>query len=771
MKETSEQFAQRLRRPLRHRVPVAVRPARARWRWPSGTIPANAIPSTIVLDRDGPGGRGVHRRGPQDDLRARARPAPRGGVSVGETFRSPRHRRPAARRRRRGGAGRADQLRLALRAAAGARLPLLRLRPGRHRRPDDRRRAGRRRAGRRPRCAPTSVSAAGPDGRSARCCSCSASPPSSSPSAPAFGGLGRLLLEHADVLNRVLRRGHDRGRAGLPRLAAAAAAHQAAVRPPRRRAGRGAAAGHRLRAGLDAVPGPDAVGGLLAGLHRGHRHAAARCSASPTASGSGVPFVLVALGARWAMGATAFLRRHARTVTRVGGAVLVVVGLLLVTGAWTEIMQWLRSLARGHRLRGARAVTRRSPRRGRPAPAPPRRPSAGRRVAGRLLRWWRRLTAMRTALVLLFLLALAAVPGSLLPQRSLSQNKVNAVLHRPPDAGAGAGPALPVRRLQLAVVRRDLPAAVHLADRLRAAAGARARPGAAGRAAAGPAQPAPAARLRRAAPRRWPAPQALDVVEEELRVRRFRVVRAGRRAGALRREGLPARRPATCCSTSPWWRCCSAWPAASCGATRAASWSPRARASATPSSSTTPTRPGRWSTSSDLTPLCVDLDNFQAKYEENLTAASFTADIRYGAPGEAGRPTTIGVNHPLRIDGDRVYVTGHGYSPTFSVTLPDGTTFTDVSVPFLPTDHGDDGQRGRAQAARPRRRRATTSSRSRASSRPTGLVQNKVLTSIDPRPLAPAGRDLRLPGLPRPGLRASRSRSTRWTRPRSTAAG
>ena len=59
--------------------------------------------------------------------------------------------------------------------------------------------------------------------------------------------------------------------------------------------------------------------------------------------GLGIPFVLVALGARWAMGATSFLRTHARTVTRVGGAVLVVVGILLVTGAWTELMQWLRA--------------------------------------------------------------------------------------------------------------------------------------------------------------------------------------------------------------------------------------------------------------------------------------------------------------------------------------------------------------------------------------------------------------------------------------------
>ena len=39
-------------------------------------------------------------------------------------------------------------------------------------------------------------------------------------------------------------------------------------------------------------------------------------------------------------------------------------------------------------------------------------------------RWWRQLTSMRTALVLLFLLAVAAVPGSVLPQRNLGEEKV-----------------------------------------------------------------------------------------------------------------------------------------------------------------------------------------------------------------------------------------------------------------------------------------------------------------------------------------------------------
>jgi cytochrome c-type biogenesis protein len=59
--------------------------------------------------------------------------------------------------------------------------------------------------------------------------------------------------------------------------------------------------------------------------------------------GLGVPFLLVAMGARWAVGATTFLRRHARAVTVVGGVVLLAIGVLMVTGAWTDMMSWLRS--------------------------------------------------------------------------------------------------------------------------------------------------------------------------------------------------------------------------------------------------------------------------------------------------------------------------------------------------------------------------------------------------------------------------------------------
>jgi len=58
--------------------------------------------------------------------------------------------------------------------------------------------------------------------------------------------------------------------------------------------------------------------------------------------GLGIPFLLVALGARRTLVFSAFARRHARTVMRLGGVLLVVLGLL-VTGAWDAVMMWLRS--------------------------------------------------------------------------------------------------------------------------------------------------------------------------------------------------------------------------------------------------------------------------------------------------------------------------------------------------------------------------------------------------------------------------------------------
>lgn len=59
--------------------------------------------------------------------------------------------------------------------------------------------------------------------------------------------------------------------------------------------------------------------------------------------GLGLPFLLIALGARWAVRATDWLRRHGRRVQIFGGILLMIVGILLVTGLWGELMGWLRN--------------------------------------------------------------------------------------------------------------------------------------------------------------------------------------------------------------------------------------------------------------------------------------------------------------------------------------------------------------------------------------------------------------------------------------------
>ncbi len=60
--------------------------------------------------------------------------------------------------------------------------------------------------------------------------------------------------------------------------------------------------------------------------------------------GLGLPFVLVAAGVGRGMRALDVLRRHRVAIARAGGGMLVVVGVLLVTGVWTAWMNDLQSV-------------------------------------------------------------------------------------------------------------------------------------------------------------------------------------------------------------------------------------------------------------------------------------------------------------------------------------------------------------------------------------------------------------------------------------------
>lgn len=60
--------------------------------------------------------------------------------------------------------------------------------------------------------------------------------------------------------------------------------------------------------------------------------------------GLGIPFVLLTLGFGWASRSVGFLRRHIRTVNIVGGVLLVVLGVLMVSGVWSALMAQLQGV-------------------------------------------------------------------------------------------------------------------------------------------------------------------------------------------------------------------------------------------------------------------------------------------------------------------------------------------------------------------------------------------------------------------------------------------
>lgn len=66
--------------------------------------------------------------------------------------------------------------------------------------------------------------------------------------------------------------------------------------------------------------------------------------------GLGIPFLLIALGLGWASRSLAFFRRHVRAVNVVGGVLLIVLGVLMVTGLWTSIMSSLTGVIAGVEL-------------------------------------------------------------------------------------------------------------------------------------------------------------------------------------------------------------------------------------------------------------------------------------------------------------------------------------------------------------------------------------------------------------------------------------
>ncbi|HKR71688.1 MAG TPA: cytochrome c biogenesis protein ResB [Streptosporangiaceae bacterium] len=101
--------------------------------------------------------------------------------------------------------------------------------------------------------------------------------------------------------------------------------------------------------------------------------------------------------------------------------------------------------------------------------------------------------------------------------------------------------------------------------------------------------------------------------------------------------------------------------------------------------------PGRLVSAGDLQPFSVTLRKFAASYitsgDQRGQPASFAAALRYNSEyGGRQRSYDLRVNHPLIVDGVQVFLLGHGYAPEFKVTDSSGKVRFDQAVPFIPVE-------------------------------------------------------------------------------------
>ena len=88
---------------------------------------------------------------------------------------------------------------------------------------------------------------------------------------------------------------------------------------------------------------------------------------------------------------------------------------------------------------------------------------------------------------------------------------------------------------------------------------------------------------------------------------------------------------------------------------------------------------------SSLIPFTMQLDDFESSFDPvTLNPRDFTAHVTLDVPGEDPAKKTIKVNHPLDVGGAKVYLQGNGYAPDIEVHDAEGNLATDGPVPFIP---------------------------------------------------------------------------------------
>lgn len=309
---------------------------------------------------------------------------------------------------------------------------------------------------------------------------------------------------------------------------------------------------------------------------------------------------------------------------------------------------------------------------------------------------WRQLTSMRVALLLLLLLAVAAVPGSLVPQRSSDPNGVTQFFDNNPQLApvydaiglfdvytspwftaiylllfvSLVGCIIPRVAHHWTALRTPPPTTPARLERLDAYSVLHLDSGAAGR-----------------------AGEVIERATELLRSRRYRtvVIDQGRRGLSVSAERGYLRETGNLV-----FHTAMLGVILSVGVLGGFSWHGQrvlveGQTFVNGAVSYSSFNPGRFFSSDQLATYSMSLDSFQVDYESQNpnaigAANDYAANVTVIDPSGATESKTVRVNDPLRTHGTDIYLLGNGYAPQITVRDPAGNAVFSDTVPFLPQD-------------------------------------------------------------------------------------
>ncbi|MER6999966.1 cytochrome c biogenesis protein ResB [Streptomyces sp. NPDC000410] len=304
------------------------------------------------------------------------------------------------------------------------------------------------------------------------------------------------------------------------------------------------------------------------------------------------------------------------------------------------------------------------------------------------IRWfWRQLTSMRVALILLFLLSLGAIPGSLIPQNSADEFKVNAFKADNPtlspvydklqlfDVYSSVWFSAIYILLFVSLIGCIVPRTWQFVGQLRARP-----PGAPGRLTRLPAYTS----WRTEADPEQVRAAALAM----LKGRRFRAHTVGdavaAEKGYLREAGNLLFHIALIVMLV-------AFATGQLFKSEGGKLVVEGRGFSNTLTQYDDFRSGSLFSTDELAPFSFKLNSFTGTYEKSGpqrgTPRTFEASVRYSKAGGPDKQAIIRVNEPLKVEGSKVYLIAHGYAPVITVRDGKGQVVYSGAVPLLPIDN------------------------------------------------------------------------------------